>query len=263
MATEASQRLERVFHEALALSGEDRRTYLVRLHRDDPQLCGELEALLSADAEEGFDRKIAAAVSSAMRTFNEDSDNYWIKRTVGAYVIERRIASGGMGAVFLARRTDTAFEQQVAIKIMGVQLLATDAIARFRVERQILADLNHPYIAQLHDGGTTDNDLPFLAMEYIDGLPVDRYCDEHDLGVSQRLALFLKICEAVTYLHTNLVVHRDIKPSNILVDSAGNPRLLDFGIHRGSGGDGQYRGGHGCVRRLQFLTDVTVNRKSA
>lgn len=220
--------LEEAFHYATGLSRAEQVAYVARLKITQGALGQQLEALLSADAEDP--EEIFAPVADAIRAFNEDSDNYWIKRHVGAFIIDKRIASGGMGAVFLAHRADREFDQKVAVKIMGVQLLATDAIARFRMERQLLADLNHPYIARLYDGGTTDNDLPYLAMEYVDGIPVDEYCQRHGLDIEERLTLFVRICEAVSYLHSNLIVHRDIKPSNILVDEQGNPRLLDFGI---------------------------------
>ncbi len=135
-----------------------------------------------------------------------------------------------MGAVFLAQRIDDNYEQKVAIKIMSAHLVQADAINRFRAERQILANLRHPNIAQLLDGGTTDEKLPYLVMEYVEGWPVDEYVETHQLTVKQRLRLFLQICDAVDYAHRNLVVHRDLKPSNILVNTEGDVKLLDFGI---------------------------------
>lgn len=135
-----------------------------------------------------------------------------------------------MGQVYLASRADGQFEQSVAIKFVDRVRSSPDLIARFRGERQILASLVHPYIARLTDGGETDKGAPYFVMEYVDGVPIDRYCDKNRLGIAERLTLFTKVCAAVEYAHRNLVIHRDIKPSNILVTAEGIPKLLDFGI---------------------------------
>src|SRR5678816_2561291 len=135
-----------------------------------------------------------------------------------------------MGAVYLAERADEQFQQQVAVKLIGGRVAGGALARRFRAERQILANLNHPNIARLLDGGAGEDGVPYLAMEYIDGIRLDRYCDEHGLDVRQRLQLFQQVCAAVQYAHQHLVVHRDIKPSNILVTEDGIPKLLDFGI---------------------------------
>lgn len=149
---------------------------------------------------------------------------------IGAYTLASRIAEGGMGVVYLAHRSDRRFEQRVAIKLLPTVLASRDLKQRLLVERQILADLNHPNIASLLDGGETGDGVPWLAMEYIDGLPIDEYCDNQRLTVDQRIAIFLQVCTAVHYAHSNLVIHRDLKPSNILVTRDGVPKLLDFGI---------------------------------
>ncbi len=134
-----------------------------------------------------------------------------------------------MGAVYLAHRADGQFEQDVAIKLIDLPL-ATDLFReRFRQERQILAGLQHPYIARLLDGGVTENGDPYLVMEYVDGVPIHRFCDARNLSIPERVALFLRVCEAVQFAHQNLVVHRDLKPDNILVAEDATPRLLDFG----------------------------------
>lgn len=148
----------------------------------------------------------------------------------GAYRILREIGSGGMGSVFLAERDDNQFKMQVALKIVRQAIADSGLIARFKRERQILAGLNHPNIATLHDGGVSENGEPFLAMEYVEGSSLLHYCDENKLDIRSRLIIFLKICSGVAYAHRNLVVHRDIKPSNILVTSNGEPKLLDFGL---------------------------------
>lgn len=149
---------------------------------------------------------------------------------IGPYRIEGLLRRGGMGEVYAAERDDGRFRQRVAIKVMAragdSALLAT----RFRAERQILANLDHPHIARLLDGGETEDGRPYLVMEYVDGERIDDYCNRHGLSLSERLGLFRKVCLAVQHAHANLVIHRDIKPSNILVTRAGEPKLLDFGI---------------------------------
>lgn len=222
------KKVEAAFNQALDMGSRRRAEFLDALRADEPQLAADVEALLTSDAQD--DALISDAIGASVTSLKESSIDPWIGQQLGRYRITKRIAVGGMGAVFLAERADQQFKQQVAIKIMGSQLLAPDAVARFKAERQILASLNHPFIAKLHDGGTTDEGLPFLVMEYIDGLPVNEYCDDKSLSVRQRLGLFEKICEAVDHAHRNLVVHRDIKPSNILVATDGAPKLLDFGI---------------------------------
>lgn len=185
---------------------------------------------MSSDPLERLDERIRRAIGDAAGELADRGAARWAGRRVGPYRIERRIAAGGMGVVFLARRADEQFERQVAIKIVSSPLASDEARRRFRAERQILADLSHPNIAQLLDGGTTDEDVPYLVMEYIDGLPIDEYCRQRELPLAARLRLFLQVCAAVQYAHQHLIVHRDLKPSNILVTPDGAPKLLDFGI---------------------------------
>jgi serine/threonine protein kinase len=149
---------------------------------------------------------------------------------VGPYRLIREIGSGGMGTVFLAVRNDDAFQRRVAIKVLR-RGMDTDAIVRrFRHERQILASLQHPYIAGLLDGGSTSDGLPYFAMEYVQGQNISDFCEARTLDTTARLELFRKVCAAVQYAHQNLIIHRDIKPANVLVTSDGTPKLLDFGI---------------------------------
>src|SRR5215469_14311636 len=138
-------------------------------------------------------------------------------RRLGAYKIVRRIGHGGMAAVFLATRADDEYQKQVAIKLVQPGLASLDLLSRFRNERQTLADLDHPNIVKLLDGGSTTEGSPFLVMDYVEGAPIDDYCDRHRLPVDDRLRLFSKVCEAVQYAHHKSIVHRDLKPSNILV----------------------------------------------
>lgn len=149
---------------------------------------------------------------------------------VGAYCIDRLLAEGGMGSVYLAHRDDGVYRQQVAIKFLHPLWRHRDAKRRFAAERQILAQLQHPHIAQMLDGGTSDDGVPYVVMEYVDGLPITQFCREHHLGLKARLDLFRQVCSAVAAAHRALVVHRDLKPANILVTGDGRPMLLDFGI---------------------------------
>jgi serine/threonine-protein kinase len=149
---------------------------------------------------------------------------------IGPYRIVRSLGRGGMGEVFLADRADEQFQQQVAIKLVRRGLLSRHVQGRLKLERQILATLDHPNIARLLDGGTTTDGTPYIVMEYVDGEPIDIYCDSRGLSIAQRLRLFQVVCSAVHRAHQNLVVHRDLKPSNILVARDGSPKLLDFGI---------------------------------
>ena len=141
-----------------------------------------------------------------------------------------RVASGGMGSVWLVERADNQFSQRLAIKVMHWGLMSEERRVRFKRERQALAQLEHAHITRLIDGGTTADDVPYLVMEYVDGVPIDRYCDDHRLTIPKRLELFRMVCDAVQHAHQNLIVHRDLKPTNILITSDGKPKLLDFGI---------------------------------
>jgi eukaryotic-like serine/threonine-protein kinase len=150
-------------------------------------------------------------------------------RRIGPYKLIRELGRGGMGTVWLAARADEQFEKRVALKVVRASD-SEEVLRYFRRERQILAGLEHPNVARLLDGGTTDDGLPYFVMEHVEGVPIDRYCDEHKLPVPERLRLFEAVCSAVQHAHRSLVVHRDLKPSNILVTSEGIPKLLDFGI---------------------------------
>jgi serine/threonine protein kinase len=149
---------------------------------------------------------------------------------LGAYRLVEEIGRGGMGDVYRAERADGQFEKKVAVKVLPLDLLTPRAVERFRKERQILAGLEHPYIARLLDGGLGDDGSPYIVMEYVDGIPVDRYCREQALGVRQIVELAIRVCSAVEYAHSRGIVHRDIKPGNLLVTADGSPKLLDFGI---------------------------------
>ena len=148
----------------------------------------------------------------------------------GPYMISRQVGEGGMGIVCEAYRADGQFDQRVAIKLMKSWLVSEADLLRFRAERQILADLDHPHIARLLDGGATPDGVPYLVMEFVEGQPLDEYCRSQKPSLEQRLRLFGAICDAVHYAHTNGIIHRDLKPANVLVTAWGTPKLLDFGI---------------------------------
>lgn len=188
----------------------------------------EVEKLLKAD-EKAKSFILEPAIFEAGIATDEDRDTI-VDGRIDGYEIIREIGQGGMGTVYLARRADGSFDKTVAIKLVKRGMDTNAVLKRFLVERSILAQLEHPNIAGLIDGGTTENGLPYFVMEYVDGLPITKYCDANDLSIRERLKLFQKVCAAISYAHANLVVHRDVKPSNILVTRDGTPKLLDFGI---------------------------------
>ncbi|HVF17303.1 MAG TPA: serine/threonine-protein kinase, partial [Steroidobacteraceae bacterium] len=149
---------------------------------------------------------------------------------LGPYRIERKLGTGGMGDVYLAERADDEYQQRVAIKLVRAGVYSAQVQSRLRMERQILARLEHPNIARLLDGGRAPDGTPYLVMEYVDGEPIDAFCDRRRLDLNARIALVRTICGAVHYAHQNLIVHRDLKPNNILITPEGVPKLLDFGI---------------------------------
>ncbi len=227
MNSDRFRRCEELFHAAMSLAENERDAFLQRSCGDDPELRAEVERLLAAHDRSG-DFILSPAIATARARVGAETD--WAGRLVGPYRVVREIGRGGMGAVYLAERADGQYEHRVALKLIKRGMDTEQVLARFRSERQILASLDHPNIARLLDGGSTDQGTPFFAMEYIEGEPIDAWVDRRQLSVEDRLRLFLQVCGAVAYAHQHLVVHRDIKPLNILVTSDGVPKLLDFGI---------------------------------
>ena len=195
---------------------------------NDADLRFAVEELLGNDYEDFLERSPIEA--AALRETSGEKADPNIGRRFGVYELIEKIGAGGMGAVYKATRADGEFSRQVAIKIIRRGMDSDAILRRFFNERQILAELTHPNVARLIDGGTTEDGMPYFVMEYVAGLPIIEYADKHQLTLIERLDLFRKVCAAVSYAHRNLVVHRDLKPSNILVTKDGEPKLLDFGI---------------------------------
>lgn len=232
MTPERWQRVEEIFQAALDLPPDKRAIYLSEACADDLTLQEEVvNLLLSHETGDAFDDfgPRETQPNEHLDTIADDHDPM-IGRRLGSYRIVGEIGRGGMGAVYEAVRADKEFSKRVAIKLVKRGMDTDFILRRFRKERQILAALDHPNVAQLLDGGTTGDGLPYFVMEFIEGQPLYRYCDNHHLTIAERLRLFLSICDAVHYAHQKQVVHRDIKPSNVLVTSEGVPKLLDFGI---------------------------------
>jgi eukaryotic-like serine/threonine-protein kinase len=223
------QRVKDVFSAACERDESERSRYLDEACAGDAQLRAEVASLLDAhdQADAVVDRPAAAYVSGGEVFASSDR---WIGQRIGAYEIVALIGHGGMGEVYRARRVDAQYDKEVAIKLVPAGYHRDFVLQRLRAERQILANLDHPDIARLIDGGATDDGLPYLVMELVAGEPLDRYCEQRKLAVRERLQLFRDVCAAVSYAHQRLVVHRDLKPSNILVTAEGRVKLLDFGI---------------------------------
>ena len=222
---------------ALELSDDERDAYVARLFIDDPALGAELERFLaSAGGSSPLDTPAAALMAPLLAKLPGEP-RMSVPFALGPYQIVREIGRGGMGAVYLAERADDQYRKRVAVKLLPAWSASDEhRVRRFVEERQILAALEHPAIARLLDGGITADGLPWFAMEYVDGAPIDRYCDDHGLTIERRLELFRRVTEAVAYAHRNLIVHRDLKPGNILVTADGAVKLLDFGIAKLLGG---------------------------
>jgi serine/threonine protein kinase len=241
--------IRQTFEGALERPEKDRAAYLRITCAGDDELRREVESLLASHKDSGdflnqpaaeigrgqfhvtqFGTQLLGGDPFTTGQFANDPNEYQPGFRVGPYELQQRIGRGGMGTVWLARRVDREFKMNVAVKLVKRGMDTQEILRRFRLERQLLAGLDHANIARLIDGGSTPEGLPYLVMEYVEGTPIDRYCEERRVSVSGRLKLFRDVCAAVQYAHQNLVVHRDIKAGNILVTADGTPKLLDFGI---------------------------------
>ena len=217
------EEIKDLFDEVADLAGPAREA---RLAQAEPALATEVRSLIDwHDGSTGFLESPPARVADVIR-------DAVIGQSLGPWHIVSVIGQGGMGVVYRAERADATFTRQAAVKVIGPNADAASVVERFQRERQTLADLDHRNIARLLDGGTTPGGHPYFVMEFVDGRPIDRYCDARRLSIDDRLELFLRVCNGVQYAHENLVVHRDIKPDNILVTDDATPKLLDFGVAR-------------------------------
>ena len=245
MTEEEARWAAELFQQAVELPPEKRRAFLQEACVGRGTVFREVESLLAADdvAEERL------RSSGGGEEVLEDEG-----RRIGAYRILGELGEGGMSVVYRARRDDGELHRQVALKVIRPELLSPELVRRFETERQILANLEHPAIARLYDAGRTEDGTPYFVMERIEGLPIDEYCRQARSTVEERVRLLRQVCSAVHYAHQNLVIHRDIKPSNLLVTSAGQPKLLDFGIAKVLDPDPERRGGETTRRWERLLT---------
>lgn len=233
MQSENWKKIKEVLDEALKVAPADRQNFLNNSALT-PEIRAEVESLISFEKDAQMLMN-APAVEFSKEFFSDEEDaaaGRLIGQEIGNYRITGELGYGGMGAVYMAERADGKFEQKVALKLLKREMNTSALRRRFEQERKILATLEHPNIARLLDAGTTGDGVPYFAMEYIDGVPIDEYCYAHRLSLNERLDLFRETCAAIAFAHRNLIVHRDIKPSNILVNRDGMPKLLDFGISK-------------------------------
>lgn len=227
MTPENWQKIKAIFNEAVDLAPDEREFFLQNRNGTSAEILAEARRLLAAETESRFDKPVANVANLSPEKSAEEN---FVGKRIGNYQIVRELGFGGMGTVFLATRED--LQKQFAVKIIKHEFSSGDMLRRFQHEREILAKLSHPNIANLLDGGTTETGLPYLVMEYVEGEELLAYAENHNLPVEEKLKIFRKICSAVAYAHGKLIVHRDLKPSNILVTKDGEPKLLDFGISK-------------------------------
>jgi eukaryotic-like serine/threonine-protein kinase len=209
------------------LPQSERAPYLDRVC-PEPELRNYVDSLILSYDRAGSFLESPSPLIENFRSINADKPS-WAGRRLGPYELIEEIGHGGMGAVYRAIRADDQYQKQVAIKLVRGGVPPAFALSRFRAERQILATLEHPNIARLIDGGTTEDGTPYFVVELVEGVSIDQYCDDQCLPLLDRLQLFRSVCSAVEYAHQKLIVHRDLKPGNILINKDGVPKLLDFG----------------------------------
>jgi len=248
--------LESLFHEALALAPRERAAYLAAQCAGDPQLLDELSTLLAAHAQAPtcLERPAWGLGARSDAAAALERDTALIGQRIGPYHVLALLGEGGMGQVYLAHQS-RPLRRLVALKLVKLGMDSREVLARFDAERKVLARLNHPGIAAVHEAGMTPDGRPWFAMEYVAGERIATWCDEHRLDVSARLALFALVCDAVQHAHQKGVIHRDLKPSNVLVtevDGRPQPKIIDFGVALAMQGDGRVAGTR-CTREGQLI----------
>ncbi len=225
MDTTKWKEIERIFFELVELTPEEQAGRLESLRVERSDIYQEVYELIQEE------QKLHPMLKTEFpQTWQAWKDKDYLGTMVGSYKLTKLLGSGGMGAVFLGERIDGQFDQTVALKLINEGIYGEQSLDYFKRERQILAKLQHPNIANLLDGGVTENGRPFYAMEFVKGLPINVYCENHRCTLKERLKLFIQVCEAVQYAHSQLVLHLDLKPTNILIDDEGRVKLMDFGI---------------------------------
>jgi serine/threonine protein kinase len=254
MTPEDWQKVKDVLADALQVDPGQRDAFLARSCGGDEAVRHEVELLLEHEGDLSphfLDEKTFAEAAAKVLP---PEDNPWLGRRFGAYKTIEQIGAGGMGEVYRAFRADDEYRKEVALKVVRAGQDSDFIFSRFKNERQILATLDHPNIARLLDGGTTESGTPYLVMELIEGRPIGEYCDAHELSIRDRSALFMQVCAAVQYAHQRLIIHRDIKPGNILVTAQGVPKLLDFGIAKILDVEGQPVQANSTLTMFRLLT---------
>jgi tetratricopeptide (TPR) repeat protein len=235
--TERWGRISAVFDRVIDLPAAEREILLEQCCVGDSELRREVQSLLEADAAADIlDQHVPKLLEGVAAQWARDNEAAPVGTTIGCWRVQRELGRGGMGVVMLAERVDGQFEQRVALKLIKRGMDSAAVLARFLLERQILARLSHPNIARLLDGGLSTDGRPYFVMEYVEGAPILDYCKAHCLGLQERLECALQICGALQFAHRQLIVHLDIKPSNVIVTSTGEVKLLDFGIAKLLGG---------------------------
>lgn len=223
MTPERWAQVKEVLHAVLDLEPDQRPAYLDRACVNDPLLRQEVESFILSHSQLDADFLKTISPEGANSQASEATRSL-VGRSIGPYRIVEEIGAGGMGEVYRAVRADDQYKKEVAIKVVRRGFDTDSGLRRFKAERQILASLDHPNIARLLDSGSTEDGLPYVVMELVEGKPIDEYCDGHNLSLVERLQLFRMVCAAVQYAHQHLVVHRDLKPGNILVTEEGVPK---------------------------------------
>jgi eukaryotic-like serine/threonine-protein kinase len=229
------KKVESIVDRAISLPIEEREAFIKKECKTSVELLNEVRSMLeSIQRSEGWmdepDLVKDQFITDIKNEKNDFPDESVVGSVVDKYKLVDMIGRGGMGTVYLAERDDDSYKNRVAIKILRRGLDSEDMLSRFRIEQQILAQLNHPNITHILDAGITEDGRPYYVMEYVEGIPITQYCKDHNLSTNERLELFLQICKALKFAHQKLVIHRDLKPANILVTKNGIVKLLDFGI---------------------------------